>query len=268
MRVRCRFHLSGGCVRRGRVHGLFGMRLATLVPTPLVSSITFRVERPRSHLGFAVRCFAYGSAVSWRGPLHRSFEDAVADHDRTHHRPRGGLPVPGCDTPDGARCCFPVYDTDDDPVVVMSTTSGILVLELLGFTSTDTSRREDQHLGAPTSRQPTSSQPTSSQPTSRQQSSSQRTSSEPTSSRLTDCRCAGESFEGRVAMARALTSPSPERDSDGVHAPGPGPLRQLTGGTDRWEPPRRLTERLEQLADLAAVARQHHAQVTWNDPYR
>ena len=92
-------------------------------------SITFNVNRPRTHIGFAVSCYAYGSESNWRGPILDNSVDAVTDHDLSH------IGNVDCDTPDATIQCFSVYDTDCDLSVNMSNTNAVRVLELLGFDS-------------------------------------------------------------------------------------------------------------------------------------
>jgi|LauGreDrversion2_3_1035106.scaffolds.fasta_scaffold01742_3 hypothetical protein len=170
-------------------------------------SITFNVNRPRTQIGHAVSCYAFGSENNWRGPVLDNPVDAVTDHDLSH------IGNDECDTPDATIHCFPVYDTDADLSVNMSNTNAVRVLELLGFDSED---------GVPYTGT-----------------------------------CSTDDFEGRVTLARALTpSDSGIPVMTTVHENGPTVV-------DFGRRPGYLQDRLNQLSDLAALARTHNSPISW-----
>lgn len=170
-------------------------------------SITFNVNRPRTQIGHAVGCYAYGSEANWRGPVAENVEEAVLDHDLSH------IGNDECDTPDANIHCYPVYDTDGDMNVHMSNTNAIRVLELLGYNS----ENSDMYTGS----------------------------------------CDAEDFAGRVMLALALTP-----EDAGV----PATTTVLSNGPtviDGGRSAGYLQHRLEQLSELAALARTHNAPISW-----
>ena len=90
-------------------------------------SVTFNSTRPRTRLGFAVSCYAYGNSNDWHGPASSTPEEAQAAHAVDH------AGNPDCDGAINGTATISVYDTDGDPSVNVSNTNAVHLLELLGL---------------------------------------------------------------------------------------------------------------------------------------